>query len=234
VPGGIGRGGPSTPPVAVRLDEAGLLDQPSEEPLSVPERGRRQSKWVALLACLGVAALVALGIFRMTHHPPPPTRPLATTDKVFSAGDGVIYAITQAGELLWYRQKDPQNGGENWTPGSGEVIGHGFGGYSRVFSGDGGISGDAGIIYAIDPGGTLFWYRYSDPAGGAGQLGQAKKIDIGWTFAKVFSAGDGVIYAIDPGGTLFWYRYSLGLPRFDGQLLYVVGFLWSLLLWSAN
>src|SRR5205807_2098705 len=119
-----------------------------------------------------------------------------------------IYVVTKTGALLWYRQTDPQRGGANWAPGSGKVIGHGFGGYSQVFSGDGGLSGDAGIIYAIDSQGTLFWYRYSDPAGGARQLGQPKEIDRGWTFAKVFSAGDGVIYAVDSQGTLFWYRYS--------------------------
>jgi hypothetical protein len=215
---GIRRGGPYAPPVAVGPGENRVLD-PVDHPPQEPSGTEGKKRRLAPLAVLGVAALVALGVFRMIHPPSPlkaipstaPTeapRPLAPTDKVFSGGDGVIYVITQSGELRWYRQKDPQNGGADWAPGSGKVIGHGFDGYSKIFSGDGGISGDAGIIYAINPGGRLFWYRYSDPAGGAGQLGQAKDIDYGWTFSKVFSAGDGVIYAVDSGGTLFWYRYS--------------------------
>jgi Tachylectin len=243
---GIRRGVPYTTPVAVDPNGTGTLDQPSEEPLPVPERGKRHRTLVALLGSLGVAALVALGVFRMTHSPRPPrtspptaspeaTRLLATDDKLFSGGDGVIYVVTKPGALLWYRQTDPQRGGANWAPGSGKVIGQGFGGYSQVFSGGGGVSGDAGIIYAIDSEGTLFWYRYSDPAGGAGGFtnkasprGQGTPIGRGFAgYRRVFSGGGGipgnagVIYAVDSQGTMFWYHYSdpaggagqLGQPR---------------------
>jgi hypothetical protein len=137
-----------------------------------------------------------------------------TFAKVFSAGDGVIYAIDSQGTLFWYRYSDPAGGAGGFTnkvspKGQGTPIGTGFGGYRHVFSGGGGISGNAGIIYAVDPQGTMFWYRYSDPAGGAGQLGQPKQVGIGWNYPTVFSGGgDGVIYAVDSGAALFWYRHN--------------------------
>ena len=131
---------------------------------------------------------------------------------VFSGGDGIIYAITPDGGLLWYRDDDRQgNNGPNaergWAAGSGNKIGKGWNGFTHVFSG-----GD-GIIYAITPDGRLLWYRDEDRQGNNGPnaergwaAGSGNQIHFGWyRFVHVF-AGGGNIYAVTADGRLLWYR----------------------------
>ena len=131
---------------------------------------------------------------------------------VLSSGDGIIYAITPDGRLLWYRDDDRNgNNGPNaergWAAGSGNQIGIGWNGFTHVFS-DG-----AGIIYAITPDGRLLWYRDDDRNGNNGPnaekgwaAGSGNQIGIGWhSFVHVCASG-GNIYAITPDGRLLWYR----------------------------
>ena len=80
--------------------------------------------------------------------------------QVFSGGDGTIYAITESGALLWYRdqRRDGTNGPNaerGWAPGSGTRIGHGWADF-RIVVGSG--AGE-GLIYAITGSGALLWYR---------------------------------------------------------------------------
>lgn len=149
---------------------------------------------------------------------------------VFSGGDGIIYAVTQDGRLLWYRDDDRQgNNGPNaergWAAGSGNQIHFGWFRFTHVF-------GVGGNIYAIKADGRLLWYQDSnrqggnDPGGLTGwAAGSGNQINQGWNdFTHVFGGGtesptiseEGgiIIYAVaqlvpiegrvDSG--LFWYR----------------------------
>ena len=75
---------------------------------------------------------------------------------VFSGG-GVIYAVRQTGELLWFQDllrdgSNGPNGERGWAPGGGSQIGTGWNSVDLVFS------GDNGIIYAIGNA-DLRWYQ---------------------------------------------------------------------------
>lgn len=132
---------------------------------------------------------------------------------VFAGGGGIIYAITDTGELIYYRDalRDGTNGPagtSGWAAGSGNQIGSGWHVFSQV------IYGGDGIIYAIRPTGELHWYKdvarngTNAPNGSTGWApGSGNQIGAGWNnFRLVFSGGGGVLYAITPAGTLHWYR----------------------------
>jgi serine/threonine-protein kinase len=133
---------------------------------------------------------------------------------VFSGGDGIIYAVgatgtANEGKLFWYRFNDPAG----FVNTSGSQIGFGWNSYPQVFSDGGGLAGNAGVIYAVDNAGNLFWYRYNDPAGGSSAAGFANggkrtAIGTGFNSLTVFSGGGGIIYAVDSGGRLFWSHYN--------------------------
>ncbi|MGI9169367.1 MAG: tachylectin-related carbohydrate-binding protein [Caulobacteraceae bacterium] len=132
--------------------------------------------------------------------------------QVFSGGEGVIYAVNQAGNLLWYRHLGFEDGVDRWltSPDPEGQISEGWGpdNLVKVFSGGG------GVIYAIDTAGKLLWYKHlgfqdgtdrwlttPDPKGFIGE---------GWgpdNITQAFSAGNGVIYAINGAGALLWYRH---------------------------
>jgi N,N-dimethylformamidase len=126
---------------------------------------------------------------------------------VFSGGGGVIYAITQTGELLFYRDTR-RDGRSGWAAHSGAQIGHGWNAFSHVCSG-----GD-GIIYAVKPTGELLWYRDVARDGSNGPDGangwdshSGSQIGTHWgNLASVFAGDNGVIYAIKDSGQLFWYQ----------------------------
>jgi hypothetical protein len=54
--------------------------------------------------------------------------------KVFSGGDGVIYAINPNGDLLWYRHDGRSDGSFRWAQGSGAKVGTGWSGFTQVFA----------------------------------------------------------------------------------------------------
>ena len=96
--------------------------------------------------------------------------------RVFSGGDGVIYAITSAGDLLFYRDL-ARDGTISWADdGTPKTIGAGWGGFAHVFSG-----GD-GIIYAVSATGDLFYYRdlARDGTVSWANDGSAATIGSGW------------------------------------------------------
>jgi hypothetical protein len=77
--------------------------------------------------------------------------------KVFSGGQGVIYAITNDGTLKWLRHKAYLTGEGLETPGAWEGpkdAGRGWGDVQQVFS-----SGD-GVIYTVTQDGKLWWLRH--------------------------------------------------------------------------
>lgn len=127
--------------------------------------------------------------------------------KVFSGGDGVIYAIQDNGDLLWYRHLGRDNGRFRWADGSGKKVGNGWGSFSTIFS------GGEGVIYAVeessrDPqtgqrtGGGLRWYRHDGWRDGTFNWRGPKAIATGWGgFSAVFSGGAnlGVVEAMGEG-----------------------------------
>lgn len=130
---------------------------------------------------------------------------------VFSGGDGIIYAITFAGDLLYFRDL-AQNGTQAWAAdGVGQRIGTQWGDFLQVFSG-----GD-GVIYAITARGAILYYRDEARDGTSrwafGAVGQ--EIGQGWGgFWTAFPAGDGIVYALTPTGMLFYYRDETCNGRF--------------------
>jgi len=117
---------------------------------------------------------------------------------VFSGGEGIIYAVDQAGRLLFYRDKKRDGQGMSPTPRSSAwaVQNHRF-----VFS------GGEGIIYAIDQAGRLLFYR-DKKRDGTGDVANPAVIGLGgWLqFKFLCSGGKGIIYAVDPAGQLLFYR----------------------------
>jgi Tachylectin len=122
---------------------------------------------------------------------------------VFSGGDGVIYAITFDGDLLYF--KDLARDGRNvWAAGgAGQRIGTGWGDFLQVFPG-----GD-GVIYAVNARGAILYYRDEARDGTIRWAfdGVGQEIGQGWGgFWTAFPGGNGIVYALTPTGTMFYYR----------------------------
>jgi hypothetical protein len=128
------------------------------------------------------------------------------------AGDGVIYAVNPAGQLLFYqdlRQDGSSNGatGEGWHPAGGRAIGCGFQNVQHL------IGGENGVFYAIDSAGNFRWYQdlardgSNDACASSANWAGGFTMGTGWTgYKDVFYGGDGIIYAIDPSGNLRFCR----------------------------
>ncbi|MEZ0448674.1 tachylectin-related carbohydrate-binding protein [Cellulomonas sp. ICMP 17802] len=144
--------------------------------------------------------------------------------RVFSGGDGVIYAIMPDGTLRWYRHHGVATGDGLETPGAWSGprdVGVGWDSALHVFSTGG------GVIYAVMPDGTLRWYRHDGVGDGRGLESPGAwsgPVDVGWGWAdvtRVFSSGAGVIYAVMPDGTLRWFRhdgYATGAVQWQGPV----------------
>ena len=136
---------------------------------------------------------------------------------IFGDDDGVVYAITTAGDLMWYRHLT-RKGTADWVNGGvGQRIGWGWGSFNHV------VTGGNGVIYAVEPTGILRWYRHTSLTGNFDWAADSRaQIDVGWdAFTRVFSGGGGVLYGIDPDGNLWWYEHqsSQGLSEwaFDSE-----------------
>ncbi len=62
-------------------------------------------------------------------------RAVGQLQKVFPGGDGIIYAINQAGDLLWYRHDGRNDGSFTWAAGSPKKVGAGWSDLRTVLSG---------------------------------------------------------------------------------------------------
>jgi hypothetical protein len=145
--------------------------------------------------------------------------------KIFAGSDpGEIYLIDKYGNLRWYRDKlcDGSNdklGRSGWVPGSGQIIGTGWGQIPHVFP------GPNGGIYVVNYAGELLWYQdlkkrvqigpklFTRFANG----GVARRIGVGWLVASTIvtskgaappnSFNDYVIYLVNrDSGDLCWYH----------------------------
>jgi len=125
-------------------------------------------------------------------------------DNTISGGDGVIYAISSTGALRWYKDNNFNgSGGANWHSSSGSVIGSGWTIFSRV------LGAGNGVIYGMEPNGTLRWYRHLGPnADPTWAAGSGSVIGSGWNiFASMVSSGNGILYGVATNGDLRWYRH---------------------------
>lgn len=143
--------------------------------------------------------------------------------QAFSAGHGVLYAVTDDGTLSWYRHTGFANGKATFE--GPKKVSSGWNGLKSFSAGD-------GVMYTITPDGTLRWYRHlafmtggASPAPGA--WGPRREVGNGWNdFATVFSAGHGNIYAVTRDGTLRWYRhrgYLDGANSWDAPVTVATG-----------
>lgn len=121
-----------------------------------------------------------------------------------AGGDGVLYALTTAGKLLWYRY-DPTTAA--WMSGSGKVIGAGFTPGSRVVN----IAvGANGWLYTVRSDGKLVVYQHTGRLTGAATWvnGGGYVIGSGWTGNEILAPqGDGTLYR-QIGGKLFWFHHT--------------------------
>lgn len=129
--------------------------------------------------------------------------------RMFSGGNGIIYAIRSDGALLWFRHSGWRTGAPTWVDiGRGRVLGTGFHQYRWV-----GAS-ETGEIFAVRGNGDLlrFTYRLTDPDTGAGAWangGKAVRLGTGWDrFPRIFGGPESVLWAVDADGGL--YRADAG------------------------
>lgn len=121
-----------------------------------------------------------------------------------TGGDGVVYALTWAGDLKWYRYASSTT---SWRSGSGAVIGRGFTPKTRIINIA--LGGD-GRFYVVKANGALVVYRHTGRLTGAGTWANAGgwTIGTGWTGNEILVPnGDGTLYR-QYQGALYWYRHS--------------------------
>jgi V8-like Glu-specific endopeptidase len=147
----------------------------------------------------------------------PEARNLMTVDD-----QGRLYAINGQGELrvfIWNVQTN------TWVNAAGELIDSGWGKFNSITA-----AGD-GVLYARDPGGSLFRFQYDMSS--RTWVQRDKGSGFGWqVFREIFSPGADILYGRggvgpDPGTgvigpVLRWYRYSANTDTWapgasDGQ-----------------
>jgi hypothetical protein len=125
---------------------------------------------------------------------------------------GIIYALKDNGDLLWYRHDGRGDGSFVWASDSGRRVGNGWD-VKQVFSG-----GD-GVIYALKDNGDLLWYRHDGRGDGrfVWAPGAGRRVGNGWDVKQAFSGGSGIIYALMDNGDLLWNRHD---GRGDGSFVW--------------
>jgi hypothetical protein len=119
--------------------------------------------------------------------------------------EGIIYAINGLGELNYYRDKthDGVSGFGSWVDTAPRTIGVGWNELTKV------VAGGDGILYAVNAGGELLYYRDQARDGSQNWAhgGKGQVIGTGWDgFSHIVSGGAGVLYAVNANGELLYYR----------------------------
>lgn len=128
--------------------------------------------------------------------------------RVMAADDGVLYAVTNTGDLMWYRHEShawiAETGMPGWRLGGGGLkVGDGW--HDFAWSG---VS-SAGVVYAISADGTLRQFTHWGQAEGTESWSQAAIVGQGWNmFTVVTVSNDGVFYGVHASGILSWYRHD--------------------------
>jgi hypothetical protein len=98
-----------------------------------------------------------------------------------------LFGVEPNGDLRWYRYLgagEPDRSG--WHPNSRNIIGNGWNRFTRIVGSADDKSGFGTALYAVEPNGDLYWYKYSgsgvhDPSGGTGwHPNSGTKIGRGW------------------------------------------------------
>jgi len=129
-----------------------------------------------------------------------------------AGSDGMIYGVktntintTTKGTLEFYRDKgrDGTYGSDGWVSVTGADIAHDWGRYGQI------VSGDCGVLYAVDASGQLWFFRDRAQDGTAdwayNGVGQLIKRDWG-VYKHVVGGGRGILYAVDASGQLWFFR----------------------------
>ena len=121
-----------------------------------------------------------------------------------AGGDGVLYALTTAGVLRWYRYDTAT---ATWMPGSGNAIGSGFVPGTKVV----GITvGANGWLYVVRSDGRLVLYQHTGRLTGTATWSNSagSVIGSGFTGNEILAPqGDGTLYQ-QIGGKLYWFHHS--------------------------
>jgi hypothetical protein len=93
----------------------------------------------------------------------------------------VIYAITDAFDLLWFRHDGRGDGSFRWAKDHGLKVGNGWD-VRQVFA------GPDGVLYAISHTGDLMWYRHVGRGDGSFRWANdhGLKVGNGWDAPMVF------------------------------------------------
>ena len=125
----------------------------------------------------------AVPYYKATPKSQPPTqKPVVSSIGRVSTSSGVIYAIADNGDLLWYRHDGRGDGSFKWADNKGRKVGQGWD-VKQVFS------GGNGVIYTIDHDNNLMWYRHDGRDDGSFKWADNKgrKVGQGWDVKQVFS-----------------------------------------------
>lgn len=126
---------------------------------------------------------------------------------VFATNGGVIYAVQSNGDLIWYKHNGWETGAATWANGgSGVKIGSGWQHFTTVFA------SSNGVIYGIQPGGDLLWYKHRGWQNGSSTWennGNSRRVGSSWQgFRSVFATNSGIIYGVQNNGDLMWYWHN--------------------------
>jgi hypothetical protein len=126
---------------------------------------------------------------------------------VFGGRQGIIYGITEAGDVMWHRH-DGWSSGALWTTttAGGKKVGD-------HWTCPRAISGSEGIIYGIKSNqdkGQMLWYRHDGWSNGefVWEQNSGTRINEGFTFPNVIASSQGAIYGIQTNGEMLWYRFD--------------------------
>ena len=123
-----------------------------------------------------------------------------TFEHIVGGHDGVIYGVSKAGNLHYYKDL-ARNGGKSYGPNWGARIGEGWDMFRYVFG------AWRGIIYGVKPDGSMCIYRDLNRDGTRTWDLIENVGGTRWSAYDMFWGGeDGVIYARKPSGTLHIFR----------------------------
>jgi hypothetical protein len=134
------------------------------------------------------------------------------------AGEGVILAVTDGGDLRWYcysgQGEADESGGIGWDPNSGNIIGVGFQDFQHIFAiPTAGIQSSPIQLFGVTTEGVVQWYGYrgqgeEDLSGHRGWLANSGNQIAWWSGTRSVHASGNVVFVINDDGTLHYYAYA--------------------------
>lgn len=155
--------------------------------------------------------------------PPPPPPPgggsLSNVRTILPDESGALYVLTADGSVYWYKDLGASAAGQSSShavsfanTGVGVRIATGWNSYTQA------AYGGNGILYAVDAGGNVFWYKDLARNGRVEWApNSGSHIASGWPVAQITGGGNGILYVVTPDGRLLWYKDTAqnGTAGFD-------------------